>query len=218
MKNDFFENKLCKEFQNMAQNISPSKDCKTELLSKIEKIQQKGSTPMKTRKSKFKIAAVAAACLILGATTVFGSGKIAAFVGSSSSNYDCTKYEQLDKLAKEIGLTADIPKEFSNGYSFDGANIIQNSDMDENNNVKNSYKTLDLSYTNGKNPVISISIMPANKLYDNNESHTMQRITDNGNVINYDLNTCLFLPPNEKRGLQYRKNVRNHTEIYRNIT
>lgn len=190
MKNKWspeYEKKIKDELKQSVENTFPSEYLKNKIDLEISNIEKpKGEFKMKKR--KLAIIAVAAALLSVG---VFAVGRITGTVSSSTSYYNYTTYEDVEKAEKEAGFDAIVPENLKGGYKFDGITIENLADIDEDNNKLNKRKAIVVTYINEDDKEIRLSIDKSN-LWDLRESYHEAKTID-GVTFYYTRLESLFL-------------------------
>lgn len=101
---------------------------------------------MKTKKFK-AVAIIAAAVVTLGAATgVMGHYLLGSRSGHGSIFPDYTSMPSAETLKKDVGFEAEMPEEFSVGYTFKEAGIMDNEDFDTAGNIVESFKSVHFNY------------------------------------------------------------------------
>ncbi len=101
---------------------------------------------MKTKKFK-AVAIIAAAVVTLGAATgVMGHYLLGGRSGYGSIFPDYTSVPSAETLKKDVGFEAEMPEEFSSGYTFKEAGIMDNEDFDTDGNSVESFKSVHFDY------------------------------------------------------------------------
>lgn len=133
-----------------------------------EEIQVRFENKKENRRMKkmtFKKSAVVAACacLVVG-TSVFASTRISSY---QTGNYhkEYSKFEELTKVSKDAEFAMDVVEEFSNGYSFEGYNVVGTEGKDNDNSTVKSFKEVYVNYATEDGKVITLTAM-AEENYD----------------------------------------------------
>lgn len=179
MKNKWspeYEKKIKDELKQSVENTFPSEYLKNKIDLEISNIEKpKGEFKMKKR--KLAIIAVAAALLSVG---VFAVGRITGSIASSTSHYNYTTYEDVEKAEEKVGFDAIIPEELKGGYEFDGIYMVDVADLDDEHNEFNKRKTIDVTYKNENNDKISLTAdkVPETSFKIEEEEHQEIRTID----------------------------------------
>lgn len=134
-------------------NIRISHEAIERILSEsIQSNHRKGNYIMISKK---KIAVIAAAAaLVLGATAFAANGVISSWHGSSSARPDYLSLPSAQECVKDAGFAPVLLERFSNGYTFENGNIVNNALKDEDGNSVEKFKSFSFRYTNGGDEVL----------------------------------------------------------------
>ncbi len=107
---------------------------------------------MKRFHMKKAVIATAAAVMVFG-TLAVASGGVKYMASHSSAIPDYTKYTDLSTAEASVGLVTDAPESFSNGYRFNGINIVENSYENEEHNTIDSFRSISVRYKKGSDRI-----------------------------------------------------------------
>ena len=158
---EYFEHDICKELNKAVDDVRPSQFCKQQIMSEFAmKRMNKKHRGVYGMKKVYKIIVAVAACAVFGVLGAYGAGVISGSIATSNSDYDYTKYSDLEKAEKKIAYEVKAPKRFSNGFEFDGMTLVSIADTDDENNKYNSRKGLDIQYENKDGESVLLSTDP----------------------------------------------------------
>ena len=170
------------------------KEAEDRILTQIHHQIQKGRKTMKWTKKQTRLI-LAAAMVIIGATTAIGAGKIAFTQSGHSINDELHNADQLKRQAEEtFGEKIRMPEKFSDGTSFVSGIVSDVEGMDENGNLVDTRPEL---YANYKRGNINISLTVAEPFSDESpeKKQVLLSETCNGIAIEGTEDHYLFLPP-----------------------
>jgi hypothetical protein len=157
--------------------------------------QKENGAMYKKIKLKKGILIAAAAILILGGV-VFAAGKTAMIYGYSNSKPDYTSLPSVTEIQKQIDAQPNIINEFSNEYTFKDGSIVHERYVDENEDEKIKYTSVDLRFYKD-NKSINVSMKKSGIIpeeYDNIELKTYNNIN-----MYYSEQTMKFVPPDYEK-------------------
>lgn len=182
---DALDEKIVEAFQAESQDIKAFDYIKSKIderirLSKIESIKANREVhKMKSWSIKKKVVA-GIAMVVLTSSACFAAGQVTGIIGSSKIGWTQLKYSDIEKAEKEAGFEPTILKEFTNGYTFNSMEVVFNECVDEESNVLEKYKTIDVDYAKDGKPAIYVSA-EQKRSYDNtreaNETQEYKDIT-----------------------------------------
>jgi len=146
--------------------------------SALKEISNREEYKMKASWSKKVIITVAAVAAI--GVTAMATGKVASMTGHSSHLEDIYSVGEAEETAEKNGIDTECVDEFSNGYKFKYANISDQNLNDEEGNLINSYKALDVDYEN-KDALIYLNIEPKSEYLEDDPGQFVE--TYNGTDI-----------------------------------
>ncbi|MGI6010778.1 MAG: hypothetical protein ACOX8H_04670 [Ruminococcus sp.] len=91
------------------------------------------------------IVIAAAATMVLG-TTVFAAGRIVSITGSSSSEPTFTEFPTAEQVNQEIGISPKLVEDFQNGFSFQGAVVVDGALQDAEGNDAANFQSMNFNY------------------------------------------------------------------------
>lgn len=144
------------------------------------------------RKTLTKLLIAAAVVTVMAATAIAGGRMLMV----SSHSYKGDEYQKLPTAAwakEKIGAEPKLIAEFSNGYTFDHGNIVENEITTEGNNKTQSHASLDLTYQKaGESVELSLSGVPLPVASD------AEQIERDGITFHYDSYTHKVVPVDYK--------------------
>lgn len=150
MKKNQIDNQLKKGLQEQAalfQSVSDTDDGFETVMRRLQ-AEKKEETKMKHFNMKKAVIATVAAVMVFGTLAVASSG--VKFMASHSSVIpDYTKYADLSTAENSVGVATNAPESFSNGYRFNGINIVENSYENEEHNTIDTFHSISIRYKNG---------------------------------------------------------------------
>lgn len=176
---------------------------------------RKGVMKMKHMSMKKVVLGVAAACVMVGAIAIAGSGVVSS-VGHGSSVPDYTKFEDMGKAETEIGYSVDAVEGFSNGFRFDDIHIIEETLQDESGQSMGKKKNIEISYSRGKDDVaVYVGKMLSVENADFMTSLQWDKTLQVGDVVvGYRYSTYKAVPPNYEPTEEEKKEMENgHLQI-----
>lgn len=193
-----------KDYKKALDDLQPSVQLKEKLL-KSEEVKR-----MQWNKKKVVIVA-AVACLALG-TTAFAAGKIVSYRSWGSPLNEIQEYDKAVEKSEELGSECSIPQAFSNGYTFDAANVIGVEGLDENGNVMVNGNEFTARYTKASMPDISMFI---GQVYAESDESYVIDSKEIGNVkVCLDQATYKFVPADYELTEEDKQNLEDsHYEI-----
>lgn len=69
-----------------------------------------------------------------------------------------TEYSRLDEQEKKLGYDTAVPESFSNGYVFKDMEVLEVKTQDDEGNILNTFKQLDVTYTKENAPQASLNV------------------------------------------------------------
>lgn len=119
------------------------------LPDKRENYEMKNVKIFKKGSIKKKIIGALVATMVIG-TTVFAAGKVC-FINSNSSNIPTyTTIPTVEQVKKSFKFSPKLVNKFGNGYTFSKGSIVDNKGTDAKGNFAGETKSLDFTYTKGK--------------------------------------------------------------------
>lgn len=154
MKNHNFDNKMKQALQEQAKCCELPQDADARLRNALDSLQASEMEEKNMKRFTVKKAVIiaAAAVMVLGTISI-ASGKVAGIIASTSSNPDYTSYADLSTAEKKAGVTTNAPESFSNGYTFYGIHLSQESYLGEDNTVTDSFTSLMIDYRKGTDTI-----------------------------------------------------------------
>lgn len=104
---------------------------------------------------------IAAACCLLFSTVVIASTGIIKYSVAHSTSGEYTDYEDIAKAEDRAEIKIKAPENFSNGYTFKEASVVESEDRGENDEVINKFKEIMVAYTKEGEDKIAVYTMPA---------------------------------------------------------
>lgn len=140
-------------YKNIVDDLQPS----TELYDKIRISEE--TKMMRFNKMKM-VVWIAAACMVFG-TTVFAAGKISGYKSWSNTLTEEKDISKAREDAEKLGVTLEIPADFSNGYVFDRSNAGGIEGLDEDGNAVVSGKSFEATYCREDASNIYLNVDPS---------------------------------------------------------
>ncbi len=177
------------EFQNAINSIHISPSAQRRILSKSLTWDQRKEQNHMVAKKKIGLLA-AAAVMILGITVFAASGAISVIIGGSREKPDYTALPSEQTCIEDAGFTPILLETFSNGYTFDNGNVIQNTGQDEQGKPVESFRSFLFRYTKADGEVLfSQKKLDSTLTLDGNIITTV-----NGIPLFYTTYTARFVP------------------------
>lgn len=212
-----------KEFNKSIESLRFSSDAKKRLYDRLicsdtkrsereDRVMKKWTLP--------KIAAVAVATLFMTGGVAFAAGQIVSTYSRASIfdyKYD---HDDTDLINTKAGIEAIMPNEFSTGFAFDKAAVLNVDGKDTDGNTVSSWPEINIVYVNPANEKLSLSIEDA-AFSSGIDYETATMIKEiNGIQVVYNLDEYLFLPPSaEENGLsqELQERLDNDPHFYVSI-
>lgn len=163
---------------------------------------------MKIKNHK-KIILIAAAVLAFGGITAIAAGKITGL--RSGINIDNVTYSSVSeaKFEKRLGTSIKAVNSFKNGIEFEKWYFIPVEGTDENQNIVETYSSIDLHYSNGIS--LTIDKIPSDESSEISEKILLNKDI-NGVSVSVTKTDYLFLPPDaepssEEKSLESNGNL-----------
>lgn len=177
--------KSFKDKVNATLNNLPDKKEKDEMNN--VKLYKRGSI-------KKKIIVALVATMVLG-TTVFAAGKISSIFSSSSIIPTYTTLPTAEQVNKDFKFTPKIVEKFDNGYTFEKGTTNNNEGRDESGNSVKKTKSLDFTYTKGKD---KLSLTIENDMIGERSKNAKVIDTYSGIELYYNTDAYKFEPADYK--------------------
>lgn len=159
-----------------------------------------------------KIAAVAAAAVMLLSLSVWSANVLITSRGAQSSNIPTyNSVPTAETLQDDIGISPKILNNFSNGYTFDSGYIVENEDYSEDGRIFESYKSLNCHYKRNED-MISLDIDKSTAGNQSNHSDTAE--TYKGSDIKYFAYTNKLVPGDYQLTEQDKKDEKSGKYIF----
>lgn len=195
MKNNNFDNQLKKGLQDQAalfQSVSDTDDGFEDVMRRLQ-TEKKEEPKMKRFNMKKAVIATVAAVMVFGTLAVASSG--VKFMASHSNVIpDYTKYTDLSTAEDSVGVTTNAPESFSNGYRFNGINIVENTYENEEHNSIDMFRSISIRYKNGSDSLsYDVDPRPMQADYKNRSTDTIEK---NGVTYYYNEVRSKWVPGN----------------------
>lgn len=174
-----------KTYKDMIDDLQPSDELTSSILLNAE------AKKMSFSKTKMAVL-IAVACLALG-TTALAAGRVSSYRSSASHLSDEKSIDKSRDNAKKLGITLEIPEEFSTEYSFCYSNIGDVQGLDEDGNAVSDGKMFVATYSKEKCPDLYLNIDPAFEPLVMEEGYVPKDI--NGITVYFYEDTYKFVPP-----------------------
>ena len=182
-----------------------SSDDKDKMYQKLmESIQDSKEREEKYMKkwSLSKIAAVAAACLMITGVTALAESKITTIEGNTRSGYDYNTITEMTSAQTNINDKQDkvmpaFPETIGNGYAFDGGNTTHEREKDYHGNIIDTWDNLDGAYKNNAGNTIYLSMSYKSLFSDEKTPSDTEARDIEGITVSYNYDEYLFLPDGE---------------------
>ena len=185
-----FEKNYC-EAMSTFRFSTTDKDRLCQKLAQSDRDQRREVLFMKKHKI-YKIVAAAAICLLLTGVTAFAGGNIVSTMSSHRAGYDYKSAEDLNN-AVDSSLSL-YPQAFSNGFSFQGGNILQTEGQDSSGNTVESWQELSATYANKDGASINLSLSKDTATADT-ATRTPSAVKEIFGVeLSYNYDEYLFVP------------------------
>ena len=156
-----------------------------------------------------KVAAVAAACLMVTGVSAFAASRMTTYVASSNGEYDYTSVSDINKASASSEIP-DFPETLGNGFRFDGGNTVNVAGKDDAGNTLGKWDDLCATYQNDDGRSVNLSLSPYVSEDGDSRTPTETR-TISGITVNYNYDEYLFLP-DEKEELDADVKKRMETD------
>lgn len=180
MRENYLDQEIRNALVTAADHVDVSSRCKDRIDAQIncaEAMQSNGgSGHMKRWNWKKAVIAAAACCMLIGGT-VFAAGKIVSIYSHSQSGYEITDYTGISKFEKDTGIDAEHVEVFTNGFRFDGANIVESEGHDEQGNTVSSWEEIMLTYVDDAGRTVRIDMEPQAVLNQDLSKDTLEERT-----------------------------------------
>ncbi len=192
---EWLDAEIRKKLNERAEGLFPEAAVKERIDAGIKeaKIVEIGGINMKNKKL-VKAAAIIGACLALSGTTAYAVGHPALWV-SHSLAHEYDDYADLERVEKRTGLTLDLLESFENGYVFEEAAVTHNSQLDDEGNTLNKYKSAYAKYSKPGEADIHINVEPEQTDTGDDDGYIEAREIADGVVAEYDVHESLTVPP-----------------------
>lgn len=194
---DVLDEKIIEAFKAESQAVKTSDDIKSKIderirLSKIEAMSANREVyKMKNWRIKKKVI-VGIAMGLLTSSACLAAGQATGIIGGSKLGWTHLKYSDMEKVEKEAGFDPIVPKEFANGYTFDSMEVGYNKCVDDQDNVVEEYKSINVDYVKEGRSKVHLNT-EQKRYYDNpreaNETQEYKDIT-----LSYFLTHYKFVP------------------------
>ncbi len=155
-KNELLESQIRDSLAEKANQIAASELLKIKIHNKLISQEIKENS-MKKIFSYKKVVVLFAVICCLATATVFASGTISSYVGSTNKNEAYTEIPSAKALSKDIGFTPKIIASFSNGYSFKEATISNTNGQSDSGEVLSHTKGLDTDYVSSDGQNVTLT-------------------------------------------------------------
>ena len=156
---DRLDNEIREEMERLAETYTPPVRLKAAIDARtVPRLQPEGGRTMQ-KKNMIKAAAIAAACVALSGTTVYGIGRAQGWYSYGTAG-QYTTLEQVEKAAEKVGLSVDLPEEFSNGFRFVEGSQQTFGRMDDTGGHMDAYQGVDAFYENANGESLSVTVEP----------------------------------------------------------
>jgi hypothetical protein len=150
---------------------------------------------------KKKVIIALVATMVVG-TTVFAAGKISSIISSSSNIPTYRTMPTAEQVKKDFKFSPKLVEKFDNGYTFADGYVVNNEGRDDKGNSEVKTKSLDFTYTKGKDK-LSLS-MENVRLGERSEKETVIG-TYNGVDLYYNSYANKLVPADYKLTEQDKK-------------
>ena len=187
-----FEQKIKTALQEECGSILVSNQMKQKIDEEIYQNQEEKR--MKHFNMRRVVIGVAVACLFLT-----GAGYAVGKTEGFKSSLDFTKYRKYDSFEKiaeaeeKLGYEVDCVEQFSNGYTFVGAEKQGVDAMDENGKTTYTFEQLVIEYQKADEPEISLYIEKPIETFEDTKTPDAVRECE-GITVEYDLYTYKCVP------------------------
>jgi hypothetical protein len=195
-------NDQIKEIYNHSMNeLHFSGQTKEKLFRAISEQYSEQNSGGKIMKASFRFKSagiVAAACVMLiGVTAFAGSGIVSRIESHNRIGSEITAYEDMAKLEKTISMDVLTVEKFSNGFTFQNAEIFDMSDYNEDGADLADASGVDVTYTKNGMADIYLDVEPVSTIRNDKDTSMETRMV--GDVaVKYSLDEYLLLPPSQE--------------------
>lgn len=166
---------------------------------------------------------IAAACCLLFSTVVIASTGIIKYSVAHSTSGEYTDYEDIAKAEDRAGIKIKAPENFSNGYTFKEAGVVESEDRGENDEVINKFKEIMVAYTKEGEDKVAVYTMPEQHFMITSPDTADNSTTIDGIEVYYYTDTYKWVRPDyeltdedkrrqEEEGLQISVGVSENYE------
>lgn len=159
-----------------------------------KKMEESGMEHSKVKHFGIKKAVIlaAACCFLIGTVGVASSGKIASLV-SGFYHKDFKSFNQLTEAEASAGFSIKATESFQNGYTFSDMCVYDTKGLDEDGNVLENYKQIDIDYKKAGEAELHFSAMK--ETYAHEDVRTpLQTVGINGVEVKYYVDTYKNVP------------------------
>lgn len=133
------------EYKNAMKHIMLSDEKKAQVLRETLRTQN-GKRRCHSMMRKKAVLAAAAAVVAVSVTAGAASTLISYWTGSSSSNPDYTSLPTEAQCKKDVGFVPVLLEQFDNGYTFQGATVVENRAKNDSGDTIKRFSSLDMEY------------------------------------------------------------------------
>lgn len=141
------------EFMKAMNSINISPKAKERIVSESIKLNRRKDQYVMISKKKIMVIA-AAVVMAIGITTAATSGVISSWVGGSASKPDYYQLPSAEVCMDDAGFAPVLLEQFSNGYTFDNGNVVNNTLKDDRGNKIEKFKSFSFHYLKGDDEVL----------------------------------------------------------------
>lgn len=191
------DDKIAKALQDAGENIEVNEWLMTKIKADLN--NEKGQRERSTMKKKYMKWAAVGAVLFMTSTAAYAVGNLANIEGHVNHNQDMKEPPSVSMLNEKVGYAPQYVEVFSNGWTFERASVVKNSNNDENGVATQEWESVDFQYTkkgvpNGNWVSLSASNVSVSATYEGetvqigNQQEPVQAV--------YTEQKYKFVPPN----------------------
>lgn len=204
MKNNI-DNLIKQSLRTKADEIALKENVLSDITNKIEKENNMKKTVFNVK----RLAAIAAAAIVICSVGVIGAGKIASISTSSSHNDEIRHFPTKAEVKEITGIEPKFTEKLGD-YDYDFAVPADTNEKDDNGNVIHNYKNMSFWYKTD-NGILTLDTAP-DLSPDDHSDYNYERIDYEGITLYYNSIKYKFVPPDyelteEDKRLQANKEL-----------
>ncbi len=213
-KNEIDETLITTALHAHAHSLNPPTDLKQRIDTQLAWQEKKEVLTMKKFNAKKIVAAAALACALTGTVCMAAEKLHSYYISSSAPDTEVTNFSDVTALEKQADIVTGAPKAFENGFAFQSAHTVDTDYIDEESNVKNSFKEISLRYANDAKS-LSLSVIKSTSVNRSEEELSdKQAIEADGITYYYTQDKYLFLPSEDYELTKEEKEAEAAGELF----